>query len=484
MKEKEIIVYDIDDTITDESGFILSYLPIYLKKKYNVEVELVNSEADKVSEVFNLKLKLEEKGLDESAINDIMKFVDKKFIQKNYLRYLMFPLKKDSKKILEFTNDKYINHFVTLRGVKPDKKETNLDLFVRTMLVPFLTRTQLYLNGIQYDDITFVKSLDDKAKKIKLINPSMVFDDTAAVINSVKGTSKIFVKTRRNRIGDLINNNNYVVDFNYDEVKNCIESIEQKNIKPKSRHVFIKNSNLSTVVLKNALYKLGKSTLGKIINLKVKPRVNGLENVPNDDNFIYVSNHRKSLDTVIQIINSKGVINFAAVNYLFSGKKNIFGDANNKLGCLFTKAVVNYTGSFPVARSDDKDYFAVNLQANEIMNEYLLEYNNSLGFYPEGTHNKDIVNNGELLPLVSDYIFDLSIKTGKKIVPVAVSWPSKDKNFPYKVLLDYGKPISGTTKSELKELWVNNVLEMLEKQNAEVDECSSEYSMKLKNNYK
>ena len=51
----KIAIFDIDDTIVEETRFMIENAPLFLKKKYKIERELINKERYDLKEAFALK---------------------------------------------------------------------------------------------------------------------------------------------------------------------------------------------------------------------------------------------------------------------------------------------------------------------------------------------------------------------------------------------------------------------------------------------
>lgn len=112
-------------------------------------------------------------------------------------------------------------------------------------------------------------------------------------------------------------------------------------------------------------YKIFKTILGPIYKLWYNPKIEGEENIPKDGRFIIVGNHVHIMDQCNVIIKTKRTLHYMAKKEYFDGKLRWFFES---VGCI------------PVDRSK-KDEEATH-SALEV-----LEHNEALGLFPEGTRN-------------------------------------------------------------------------------------------------
>ena len=113
--------------------------------------------------------------------------------------------------------------------------------------------------------------------------------------------------------------------------------------------------------------------LGPWLRLLYRPRVEGLENFPDDGPAILASNHLSFSDSIFLPLVCKRHITFLAKAEYFTGK-GIKGWA--------TRAFMKGVGQVPIDRSGGADA-ALNT-AKRVLGE-----NELLGIYPEGTRSPD-----------------------------------------------------------------------------------------------
>ena len=103
-----------------------------------------------------------------------------------------------------------------------------------------------------------------------------------------------------------------------------------------------------------------------IFKLIYQPKIEGLENIPNERRILLAGNHTKWLDPLLIIASSKRQVHFLAKDELFHGA---------------TKFIVEKMGCIPVNRRiHDKD---------ALENTYrFLENDLCIGIFPEGTINR------------------------------------------------------------------------------------------------
>ena len=147
------IIFDIDDTITRETEFMMKYAPKYLKNKYNLDFKIINPNGYDVADVFGVEKILKDNNY-PGNIEEEVKKINSSFWNKYFLKYMFYPLKPDTKKIIDnLINKGYKINFVSLRGKKTHETENMKQKFVRKKIVPFLTKMQLKFN----DNISYVR---------------------------------------------------------------------------------------------------------------------------------------------------------------------------------------------------------------------------------------------------------------------------------------------------------------------------------------
>ena len=144
-------------------------------------------------------------------------------------------------------------------------------------------------------------------------------------------------------------------------------------------------------------------------------KVEGMENIPKNETFIYVSNHRTNADPPLVLCRCRGLFAIMAKEELFRNK-------------LFAK-LIRSLGAYPVSRGKgDTTVIDTALEKLEKGSNFLI--------FPEGTRSKDgKVHRGHSGAAV------ISARSGKRIIPVGVVFGDKLK-FRTKVTVKYGKPIA------------------------------------------
>ncbi len=162
------IIFDIDDTITDETGFLLKYAPGYLKKHYGIETQVKNPDGYNVSEVFGLyEIFRRDSSLSEKDIEEKCRKAVNGFWNSHFLRYMFYPIREDAAKVIAALNRKNCHiSFVTLRGRKTHDNETKLQCLVRKRIVPLLTAMQLKINHINYDRLIMAETSEEKIETV------------------------------------------------------------------------------------------------------------------------------------------------------------------------------------------------------------------------------------------------------------------------------------------------------------------------------
>lgn len=145
--------------------------------------------------------------------------------------------------------------------------------------------------------------------------------------------------------------------------------------------------------------------------------VRGLSNIPNDQNFILISNHISMIDPVFLLIAQKNKI-------YFMGKEELF--RKKFLGYLLKKQF----GCFPVERGKG-DMHALDI-AYSVINSNCI-----MGIFPEGTRSRT----GQLLRFKSGAAL-IAAKTKASVLPVYISSKNQKVKLFQKTIISFGKLIS------------------------------------------
>jgi len=169
----------------------------------------------------------------------------------------------------------------------------------------------------------------------------------------------------------------------------------------------------------------------------VKVQKNGLENIPQNETVIFISNHQGNFDPVILLSALDGK------RFGFIAKKEI-----EKIGIL--KMWMDFLGCIFIDRNNPREAIkAINLAIDKVQSGL------SMAFFPEGTRSK-CSEVGEF----KTGVFKIIEKTKVKVVPVSINGTYKilesnnNKIKPANVSITFGTPIdtSNFEKSDFKEL--------------------------------
>ncbi|MFG6118474.1 MULTISPECIES: lysophospholipid acyltransferase family protein [Thalassobacillus] len=169
------------------------------------------------------------------------------------------------------------------------------------------------------------------------------------------------------------------------------------------------------------LYKVGKLLFTVLLYPLYRIKVVGKKNIPKEGPVIICSNHISNLDPPVVGITSGRNIHFMAKEELFKNK--------------FFGKILRKVHAFPVKRGmKDRNALRGGLK--------ILEQNETLGLFPEGTRSK----NGEIGQGLAGAGF-FALRSEAWIVPCAIIGPYK----PFKRLwVVYGKPIDMSSYRENK----------------------------------
>ncbi len=463
------LVFDIDDTITNETGFMIKYAPKYLKKKYKYDFFVQNPYGENLSEVFGVSKFLEEKGYSKSEIEKEVNEVNSKFWTKYFIKYIFYPLKQDASKIINKLKEKgYKINFVSLRGIKTHNDENNLQKFIRKSIVPFITKIQLKLNRIKYDKLILVEKNEEKLEIARKLNANYVFDDNIEVLKSLdESMIAICIEAPHNIKIDLSQEKIARIPFKADSIEDIIRKSNKQKKLPKfleSKQNEVKELKLYQKVYTELFYKLIRGVGKNQVIKTFKPIVLGEENIPTKkEATVFIGNHRDVKDPLITISFLKNPVHFAALKRMFEYNENIFGPVGKNIGTVATTLFVKSIGALPIARPNNENYIFTNLQTFKYIEDYL-NANSSIAIYPEGTLNRNPDQNGNILPLKSLYSFQIA-ENGKAVVrPISIVWIPKNVKSDNRVIISFLKPIytNGLKSKEIAEIWKKSVNESIE----------------------
>lgn len=466
------VVFDVDDTITKETEFMLKYAPSFLMKKYNIQAKVVNPNGYNVDEVYGIKNILASKGVKKEDLDKETKKIVDSFWNKYFLKYMFYPLRSDIKDITKELKEMGYNiNFVSLRGKKTIDKLNPIEKIVRLGIVPFLTKMQLVMNGIKHDKLYLVESNEDKLRIADDLNAKIIFDDNVSLLENVKHSVPVCIETPHNVNHEFENKNVRKCLLDIDEILDIADECK-KNNKSTIKSDRFKNLKLYQKVYTETVYKLCRNVSKKQVIKMFKPFVIGEENLPiiGGPN-VFVGNHRNIKDPVITISLLENPTHFAALKRMFEYNENIFGPVGKNLGTYFTTWFVKSIGALPIARPNEENYMTINFQTFKYIEDYL-NLNSSVAIYPEGTLNRHPEENGDILPLKSNHAFKIA-ENGKAIIrPVAIVWVPKEVDIENRVLITFLPPIytNGMKANEIAEKWEKDMHEAITSMNSILDE--------------
>lgn len=465
----KIAVFDIDDTIVEETKFMKENAANFIKKKYGIDIKEINSDGYDVKEVYDLPSYFIKQGY---TIEESIKKSDeitKEFWNKNFVKYCMQSIKPGVKETIDyFIEQGYQVHFISLRGKKTNTNGNSfLADFIRLNVVPFLTKMQLAKSGVKYDTLKLVKTNEEKIDYINSMSPDFVFEDQPSIIEKVNPNSKVFCIL--NSHNKSINEKENIVkleNFKKEEIEKAISERNEKTKTTRKNYLIgdnvitdmkISNPTYLRKILTEATYTIVKKVGTPVFISKCKPIIKGSSNIPEKGAVAFVGNHRDKLDPVIVTISADRKVHWGALLRMFQGKENLFSSGKNPIPCYMSAAFITAMGAVPIARKTDEDYFNINLKSIEMLYQ-ILAWDGAVGLFPEGTLNRE-PEKQNILPLKSNRIFRL-VKDNEGIIqPFSVVWLPKDLSVENRVIINYGTPINTRNKNinEISSMWDESV---------------------------
>lgn len=185
------------------------------------------------------------------------------------------------------------------------------------------------------------------------------------------------------------------------------------------------------------IYKILKIICGTLLKILYRPKVKGLENIPEQGGIIFVGNHKHAFDAVVVMANTKRKVHYMAKESLFKG---------------FHGFLLKSIGTIKVYRTK-KNPMAV-IDAVEV-----LKAGGAVGIFPEGTRNK---TDQELLKFRHGAVA-IAKQANSKLIPFAIR--GEYKIFRKGVEIEFGEQVdvSGIETEEANEYIRKEVLKLLRK---------------------
>lgn len=162
------------------------------------------------------------------------------------------------------------------------------------------------------------------------------------------------------------------------------------------------------------LYLILRFIFKPIFKVLYRPRIIGMENIPNDEGLVIACNHKHAIDPLMLIMTTERTIHFLAKKEIYKGILKFF---------------FNGVGTLPVDRGNSN-------KSTISRAEDMLKKGGVIGIFPEGTRNKV---SDDLLQFKKGAV-SFAKNTNSKILPVYIK--GKYKLFRKSLVIIIGKPYS------------------------------------------
>lgn len=407
------IAFDIDGVLTDFETFLNVFGTKYLKCKKD---NLIPSSI--VGERFGCTEKQE-----------------RKFYKKYLFWYSKhFPVRENAAGIIRELKQKGHKVYIISARALSDRKDI-LGSIMRHIVVKWLKK-----NGIVFDDIYFVSLKNSAIEKRDICQMKkidiMVEDDPINIESIAEACRVICLDADYNRNLQVTcmraNDMNDVYSLvQYQRVFGR-ESIAKMDKMPAAKKVSyvnkIYNQYLNTPYDKETIlgYKRKQKKwifiFGWLILLLTRIDVKGYENIPADENVIFVSNHKRALDIpLLYIVLRKRMLRFLAKQEC---QFSVGGGIQREIGTIFVK------------REDKKSCkTAISVIIHNLV------HGGDIVIFPEGTRNR---TEQLLLPFKKGAVLAAQV-TGKAIVPIVIKKQGR------RCRVNIGKQINVTATSHIEE---------------------------------
>ena len=185
------------------------------------------------------------------------------------------------------------------------------------------------------------------------------------------------------------------------------------------------------------LYRILKFICGTILKVLYRPKVYGVENIPDTGSIVFVSNHKHAFDPVVVMVHTSRFVHYLA-------KESIFRGLHGKM--------LESIGIIKVDRRKNNPLAVMNA-------ETVLNGGGTIGIFPEGTRNK---TEEPLLKFRAGAV-RIAKNTGALVIPCAIR--GEYKVFKSGLEIEYGKPldIRSLSVEDADELVKKEVLNLLGK---------------------
>lgn len=452
------VVFDIDGTLTDEVGFMRKHAPTFLEKVYGFHVSEMNKNAYGLADMYDLKTVLLAEGYLEEEAEVRARKISQEFWNRYFVKYCAEPVREGAKETVAALKEMgYEIHIVSMRGKITKKEERLKDRIIRKKIVPLLTKWQLWKAGIRADHMELPVSIEKKLEYVQALNPEYYFEDQCELINSaaqvISKTSKVVcVSTDYNAKFEFAENVMRIKCFRDESLKSELcegAKLDSKTAKHKREA--------------NIFYRVAKVLGGPFVYAIYRPIIFGKRNIPKNRSIAFVGNHRSKSDPIIMIAIAKQMIHWAALQRMFNGGEDLFSSTKSRFRCNFSARLLRWMGAVPIARPEDADYQNINLQTIKFLTLQLKEKQDSIGFFPEGTLNRN-PEKENVLPLKSSRVFKIATMTKCYLQPFSIVWIPKNKVIKNRVIVMFSYPINCENRSvdELSEMWKATVEENIQ----------------------
>ena len=459
----KLVIFDIDDTIVNETNFMRDNAELFLKRNYGIDASITNPNGYDLKETYGLVNHFMQLGYGAEEANKKSDKINAAFWNRNFLKYCMQPIKPGVKDTVNvFRDNGYKIYFLSLRG-KATNQSTFINNFLRLKVVPFLTTLQLKRGKIVYDELRLVKTNQSKAEFINAMQPDYVFEDQPEVIQQINNGPKIYcIKTPHNEKFVFQNEVFSMAEFDSTKIRMIVEKDHIHSEITKRTSFLDKevttNTNLSNKlyirkVLTEAFYTV-MTVIGRLFFFKkYYPIVKGNENIPAKGAIVFIGNHRNKLDPAVVAVSSCRKIHWGALLRMFQGKESLFSLRKNPVSCYVSAAFITAMGAVPIARNTDENYLKINMNSMKMLHQ-MLAWGGAVGLFPEGTINRE-PQKQNILPLKSNAIFRLIKDNGGIIETFSIVWLPKELNIKNRVIINYGIPINTRNRSvkEISNTW-------------------------------
>lgn len=395
------IIFDIDGTLTDYNRFVDRYALPYFVKKCHMEV-IAPAELE-IEDIF---------GMDTLPAGEQQRLLDRFWVSYRFVLFSLFgKFRPGAGQFMRKLKKK--GYQVDIYTSRAKACGHNMVGFIARLF----TRGQFLLNGVPMGKahIHFFADDTDKVQAMIQNRPSLVFDDKPSIISQM----------RENKIPVICVRGRHNTQVAAERAVGVLENVFDGKAEKLMEQVIGKNqfSYYRRAADSEKFFNKLKICKG-FLNLYFRPQILHRERLIQNHAgaYIYVSNHRSTLDPLVINAILGRPIHWVALLRFFKAQDSIFNNNKNVWLCKLTAWAFQRLELIPIERVRDNPR-ANNAKAVRDMIGFL-RIGESIGIFPEGTTKRP---EGQDFGTFDASFLDMAKLTGAWVQPIVILWDTDSR---------------------------------------------------------